>query len=110
MIDISDGLSSDLMHLSDSSNLGFKIFEEKLPISNDVMTTAKELEIDYLSSVLNGGEEYELLFSLSPEDFKKIENESLIPIGFFTKNSNKILVNNDGNEDELKSFGWKHFS
>ena len=110
MIDISDGLSSDLMHLSDSSNLGFKIFEEKLPISNDVMTTAIELEIDYLSSVLNGGEEYELLFSLSPEDFKKIENESLIPIGFFTNNSKKILVSSDGSEDELKSFGWKHFS
>ena len=50
------------------------------------------------------------MFSLSPEDFKKIENESLTPIGFFTNNSKKIIVSNDGSEDELKSFGWKHFS
>ena len=50
------------------------------------------------------------MFSLSPEDFKKIENESLIPIGFFTNDRKKILVSSDGNEDELKSFGWKHFS
>tara|TARA_Y100000768_G_scaffold223317_1_gene168502 strand:- start:710 stop:1726 length:1017 start_codon:yes stop_codon:yes gene_type:complete len=112
MVDISDGISSDLGHISQSSNLGFKVFEEKLPISKEVRKVSEELNTDYLSSALNGGEEYELLFSMSPENFKKIDKKesNISPIGFFTNNKDKTIVCRDGREDELKSFGWKHFN
>tara|TARA_Y200000002_G_C22672579_1_gene660703 strand:- start:1580 stop:2596 length:1017 start_codon:yes stop_codon:yes gene_type:complete len=111
MIDVSDGISSDLVHISQSSNLGFKVFEDKLPISKEVKKISKELNINYISSALNGGEEYEILFSLSPEDFNKIDKKvsDISPIGFFTNNKDKTIVCRDGREDELKSYGWKHF-
>ena len=111
MIDVSDGISSDLVHISQSSNLGFKVFEDKLPISKEVKKISKELNLDYISSALNGGEEYEILFSLSPEDFNKIDKKvsDISPIGFFTNNKDKTIVGRDGSEDELKSYGWKHF-
>ncbi len=112
MIDVSDGISSDLVHISKSSNLGFKIFEEKLPISKEVKKISEELKLDYLSSALNGGEEYEILFSMSPENFEKIDKKesNISPIGFFTNNKDKTIVFEDGREDKLKSFGWKHFN
>ena len=111
MIDISDGLSSELFHLSNSSNLGFKIFEEKLPINKDIISTSKELKINYLDAVLNGGEEYELLFSLPISTFEKLKLDGIeiTPLGHFTKNNKKILVLKNGKEVNMDSKGWDHF-
>jgi thiamine-monophosphate kinase len=111
MIDISDGLSSELFHIANSSKLGFKIFEEKLPIHKDVIATSKELNVEFLDSVLNGGEEYELLFSLPINSFEKlkIENIDITPLGHFTQNKKKILVLNNGKEINMEAEGWNHF-
>lgn len=111
MIDISDGLSSELFHLANSSKLGFKIFEEKLPIYKDVISTSNELKIKYLDSVLKGGEEYELLFSLPISSFEKLklENIDITPLGHFTENKKKILVLKNGQEINMESEGWNHF-
>ncbi len=111
MIDISDGLSSDLLHISNSSDLGFKIFEEKLPIELDTYSVSRELNIDYLEAVLNGGEEYELLFSIPVDKFDSLnlDNIDITPIGHFTKNKKRSIVQKNGKEIELNSKGWKHF-
>ena len=105
MIDISDGLSSELFHLSNSSNLGFKIFEEKLPIHKDIISTSKELKINYLDAVLNGGEEYELLFSLPISTFEKLKLDGIeiTPLGHFTESNKKILVLKNGKEINMDS-------
>ena len=78
MIDISDGLSSELFHLSIKSKLGFKIFEDKLPVDENCYKISNEFKMDMVSCALNGGEEYELLFSLNPSDYEKIKKEKLI--------------------------------
>ena len=111
MIDISDGLSSELIHLSKSSDLGFKVFEDKIPIRKGLSKVSKEFDIDELSSALNGGEEYELLFSVTSKIFEKIKdkNSDITPIGFFTRSKKKILVLDNGNEINIKSNGWNHF-
>ena len=111
MIDISDGLSSELLHLTRNSEFGFKIFEDKLPIDNSCDKISKEFKMDKVSCALNGGEEYELLFSLNPLDYEKIKNRNIdiSPIGFFTKIKKKVLVLNDENEIDLNSDGWSHF-
>tara|TARA_B100000287_G_scaffold168849_1_gene159341 strand:- start:7734 stop:8756 length:1023 start_codon:yes stop_codon:yes gene_type:complete len=111
MIDISDGLSSELLHISNSSNLGFKIFEEKLPIESDIYSLSKELNIDYKEAVLNGGEEYELLFSISLDKFENLDLDKIdiTPIGHFTKNKKRIFVQKDGKNIDLNTKGWIHF-
>jgi len=111
MIDISDGLSSELFHISNSSNLGFKIFEEKLPISDEVISTSEELNIKYLDAALNGGEEYELLFSLPISVYEKLKLDGIeiTPLGHFTESNKKVLVLKDGKEINMESKGWNHF-
>ena len=112
MIDISDGLASEILHLSEASNLGVKIFEEKLPILEETKLVAKEFDLNFLNCALNGGEEYELLFSIIPNEYELIKknNIDIKPIGYFTKDKSKKIVLSNDKEDELKSFGWKHFN
>ena len=112
MIDISDGLASEILHLSEASNLGVKIFEEKLPILEETKLVAKEFDLNFSNCALNGGEEYELLFSISPNEYELIKknNIDIKPIGYFTKDKSKKIVLSNNKEDELKSFGWKHFN
>ncbi len=111
MIDISDGLSSELLHISNSSDLGFKIFEEKLPIESEIYSLSKELNIDYMEAVLSGGEEYELLFSMPLDKFENLNLDKIdiTPIGHFTKNKKRILVQKDGKNIDLNTKGWIHF-
>ena len=111
MIDISDGLASEILHLSEASNLGATIFEEKLPILEETKLVAKEFDLNFSNCALNGGEEYELLFSITPNEYELIKknNIDIKPIGYFTKDKSKKIVLSNGKEDELKSFGWKHF-
>ena len=112
MIDISDGLASEILHLSEASNLGAKIFEEKLPILEETKLVAKEFDLNFSNCALNGGEEYELLFSITPNEYELIKknNIDIKPIGYFTKDKSKKIVLLNDKEDELKFFGWKHFN
>lgn len=112
MIDISDGLASELFHLCDQSEVGVHIFDEKLPIDTKVSTTALDFNLSPTTCVLNGGEDYELLFSIKQSDFDKIKgNPNMTVIGHFTgKDSGLYLVDKQGSAIELKAQGWDHFS
>ena len=111
MIDISDGLASDLIHLSVKSNLGVKIYEEKLPILKSTIFTANELNLNPITCALNGGEDYELLFSVNEKDYNILKDNDIdiTSIGYFTSNNKCNLVSKEGEIISLKAQGWKHF-
>lgn len=111
MIDISDGLASDLIHLSVQSNLGVKIYEEKLPILKSTILTANELNLNPTTCALNGGEDYELLFSVNEKDYNMLKDNDIdiTSIGYFTSNKKFNLVSKEGETISLKAQGWKHF-
>lgn len=109
MIDISDGLSSELMHLCTQSNTGCRIYEERLPLDYQTAVMAEELNMNVITCAMNGGEDYELLFTVPLTENDKV---SAIPgvkvIGYMTKPElGKILISRDGAEFELKAQGWK---
>ncbi len=111
MIDISDGLSSELMHLCSQSNKGCKIFQEKIPINKETAQMAQELNIEPIIAGLNGGEDYELLFTVPisiHDNIKEIKNISII--GHITSENEKaLLITPDGTGIELIAQGWKSF-
>lgn len=111
MMDISDGLASELFHICKASNVGVTIYEDKLPIDKQTFDTAVELGLDPITCVLNGGEDYELLFTIDQKDFKKLEKHPDIHfIGHITKaEDGKLLVTKSGTVAQLKAQGWKHF-
>jgi len=111
MIDISDGLASELFHICKQSNAGVQIFEDKLPIDMQTYNTAEEFRIDPTTCVLNGGEDYELLFTISQNDFEKVKNHPDIHfIGYVHSKEKGInLVTKHENIVPLKAQGWKHF-
>ena len=102
MIDISDGLSSEIMHLCKSSDLGCTIYEDKIPMDPQMIRLAEEFGINPITAVLNGGEDYELLFTISLGDYDKIKhNPSLTAIGHMTDSKPIQLITN---VDHSKSF------
>lgn len=111
MIDISDGLASELFHISKNSGVGVRIFEDKIPIDNTAYETAVEFGLDPITCALNGGEDYELLFTIGQTDFEKIKKHQDIHfIGYVhDKKDQNILVTKQGNEVALKAQGWDHF-
>ncbi len=111
MIDISDGLASDVFHLCKQSDLGVAIYEDKLPIDKQTYDTAVEFQLDPITCTLNGGEDYELLFTLKQEDFEKVKNHpDIATIGYMhEKSKGKYLVTKNNNMVELKAQGWTHF-
>ena len=111
MMDISDGLASELFHISRLSQAGVIIYEDKLPIDKQTFDTAVELGLDPITCVLNGGEDYELLFTIKQEDFTKLEKHPDIHfIGHITKEEEgKYLVTKSGTAVTLKAQGWQHF-
>jgi thiamine-monophosphate kinase len=111
MMDISDGLASELLHICKSSNVGVTIYEDKLPIDKQTYDTAIELGLDPITCVLNGGEDYELLFTISQKDFPKVEKHPDIHfIGYINKpDEGKHLVTKSGTTAQIKAQGWKHF-
>jgi len=111
MIDISDGLASDLIHLSIQSKLGVKIYEEKLPILKSTILTANELNLNPTTCALNGGEDYELLFSVNEKDYNTLRDNGIdvTSIGYFTSNEKCTLVSKEDEIISLKAQGWKHF-
>ncbi len=108
MIDISDGLSSEAMHICKSSKAGCRIYLEKLPIDQQTFKIAEEMGIDAIVAALNGGEDYELLFTVPIEFHEKIlALEGVSVIGHITDESTgAFLVTPDGNEIQLKAQGW----
>jgi len=111
MIDISDGLSSEIMHICTQSKKGCKIFQDKLPVNNETIRMAKELNIEPIIPVLNGGEDYELLFTVPLNYHDKIQNiNDITIIGHICKEEeNKLIITNNGTGIELIAQGWKSF-
>ncbi len=110
MMDVSDGLSSELLHLAKASGLGCVVFEDKLPIDPVVLRTCEEFGIHPVTAVLNGGEDYELVFTVALEDYDKIKgNPSITPIGHMTATPGAFLVNLAGEHVPLEAQGWKAF-
>ena len=108
MIDISDGLSSEIMHICSQSNVGCKIYEDKIPLDPQVISTCEEFDIDSTMVALSGGEDYELLFTVSIADFEKIKgNPNLSIVGHINNKAAGLnLVTRAGQELELKAQGW----
>ncbi len=111
MIDISDGLASELLHISKSSGLGLDVFTQELPINNETLNAAMELSLDPITCAINGGEDFELLFTIKQSDYDKIKNHPEITlIGHMTKAGEKSnLVMKSGTAVPLTAQGWKHF-
>ena len=109
MIDISDGLASDLFHLCEKSKLGCQLFEEKIPMDDLTKITAIDFNISPTTCALNGGEDYELLFTVAQIDFEKIAgNPSFTPIGYMTaQEDGKHLIDANGELIPLKAQGWQ---
>ncbi|GAL66390.1 thiamine-phosphate kinase [Jejuia pallidilutea] len=112
MIDISDGLSSEIIHLCTSSKVGCDLYENKIPLDPQVISTCEEFNIDSTTVALNGGEDYELLFTIKQEDFPKIKaNPNLSVIGYITEEAAGLhLVTRADTKIELKAQGWKNFN
>ncbi|MES2773417.1 MAG: thiamine-phosphate kinase [Bacteroidota bacterium] len=110
MMDISDGLSSEILHICKQSNCGAIVHEAKLPVHDDARQYAYKLELDPTMCALNGGEDYELLFTMKQEDYDKITlNEQISVIGYITEASEKAtLITKGGNKHALVAQGWKH--
>ena len=108
MIDISDGLSSEIMHICSQSKVGCKIYEEKIPLDPQVISTCEEFDIDSTMVALSGGEDYELLMTISIGDYEKIKgNPNLTVIGHITEKAQGMnLVTRANQELELKAQGW----
>jgi len=111
MIDISDGLSSEMIHLCSQSGVGCKIFEDKLPIDPSTYELAREFNLDPTTCMLNGGEDYELLFTIKQDDYEKVKNHpDFTVIGHTSDVENSfMLITKSGNEHPLKAQGWKVF-
>ena len=111
MMDISDGLSSELMHICTQSNVGCSVYEDKLPIDYQAAALAEEMNLNIVTCALNGGEDYELLFTCSLDDYEKlIPLEDVYLIGHITKPEHGInLIGRNGEEISLKAQGWNAF-
>jgi thiamine-monophosphate kinase len=110
MMDISDGLSSELLHICKQSNVGCVLYEDKLPLNEDSKAFAYKLELDPTACALSGGEDYELLFTIPQTDYEKVNaNNGLSIIGYITEASEgKNLITRGGNKHALIAQGWNH--
>ena len=112
MIDVSDGLSSELLHICKQSNTGCVLYEDKLPFNDEMKEFAYKLKLDPTACALSGGEEYELLFTVAQADFEKIKaNPAISIIGYITEPTDgKKIVTRAGNTYDLVAQGWNHLS
>jgi thiamine-monophosphate kinase len=109
MIDITDGLASDLLHLCKLSGTGCRIFYSKVPIDYETLKLAEEFNVDPMTPALNGGEDYELLFTIPLGMFEKIKSvNSIKVIGHMTSaDSGRLIVGDDGSEVSISAQGWR---
>lgn len=112
MIDVSDGLVSELFHLSRNSEVGIRIYEDKVPIDHMTFETAVEFKLDPITCALNGGEDYELLFTIRQEDQEKInKHPDIHMIGYVHDRKNeRVMITKQGNTVPLRAQGWDHFT
>lgn len=112
MIDISDGLSSEIIHLCKSSKVGMNLFEDKLPLDPAVISVCEEFNLDSTTILLSGGEDYELLFTVAQKDFEKIKgNPNFSIIGHMTEeNEGMHLITRAGQKVEMEARGWNHLN
>jgi thiamine-monophosphate kinase len=112
MIDVSDGLASDLFHICHQSGVGAALYEDKLPIDTQTYQTAVDFKIDPITCVMNGGEDYELLFTIKQDDFEKLKTHPDIHfIGYIQEKKKGInLVTKSENVVPLRAQGWDHFN
>lgn len=108
MIDISDGLASEIIHIARQSKLGVDLYEDKIPIDPTTFQTARDFDLDPTMCAMNGGEDYELLFTIAQSDYKKIENNPLLSvIGHMTGDENAYrLILKAGNVYQFSAQGW----
>lgn len=111
MIDVSDGLSSEIIHLCKQSNVGCNLYEDKIPLDPQTISTCEEFNISSTTVALSGGEDYELLFTISQEDYTKIKaNPSLTVIGHMTQQSEGMhLITRANTKIPLQARGWNSF-
>ena len=111
MMDVSDGISSEILHICRQSGLGCKIYEEKLPIAEDARKAAFKFGLDATVCALNGGEDYELIFTMSQDDYDKITiNEEISVIGYMTDEEEGCkFLSKGGNTFNITAQGWNAF-
>ncbi|MEO6329571.1 MAG: thiamine-phosphate kinase [Ginsengibacter sp.] len=112
MIDVSDGLSSELLHICKQSNTGCILYEEKIPVNDLARQFAYKLELDPTACALSGGEDYELVFTLSQNDYDKITlNEQISVVGYITDaEQGTVILTKGGNKHKLTAQGWNAFN
>jgi len=108
MIDISDGLSSEILHICKQSKVGCNIYEDKIPLDQQVISTCEEFNMDSTTVALSGGEDYELLFTVSQDDFPKIKgNPNFTVIGHITEEKEgKHLITRGNQKVKIIAQGW----
>lgn len=111
MMDISDGLSSEILHISRQSRLGCRIYEEKIPIAEEMKNAAFKFEIDPTACALSGGEDYELLFTIPQSEYDKLVlNEQISVIGYMTApDEGQKIITKGGNLYDITAQGWNAF-
>ena len=111
MMDISDGLSSELLHLCKQSNLGCRIYEDKIPIHDLARKAAFKFGLDPTVCALNGGEDYELIFTLKQEDYDKVTlNEEIAVVGYMAElEEGSKFLSKGGNTFDIMAQGWNAF-
>jgi thiamine-monophosphate kinase len=111
MMDISDGLSSEILHLCTDSNLGCVLYEEKIPIHDQTRQAAFRFDLDPTACALSGGEDYELLFTLAPDQYEKLVlNEQISVIGYMTEpEKGRKIITKGGNTFDITAQGWNAF-
>lgn len=110
MMDISDGLSSEVLHICKDSNLGAVLYEEKIPVAEEMKKAAFKFEIDPTACALSGGEDYELLFTISQTDYEKLVlNEQISVVGYMTEPEKGVnIITKGGSTYPLTAQGWNH--
>jgi thiamine-monophosphate kinase len=111
MMDISDGLSSEILHICNQSGVGCRLYEEKIPIADEMRNAAYKFEIDPTACALSGGEDYELLFTLAQSEYDKLVlNEQISVIGYMTEaGEGRKIITKGGNLHEIIAQGWNAF-
>ncbi|HLU87764.1 MAG TPA: hypothetical protein VKZ44_08420, partial [Taishania sp.] len=112
MIDISDGLASEILHICKNSKVGCHIYDEKIPIDATTSLAAIDFELDPATCALNGGEDYELLFTIKQEDYDKIKgNPHMTVIGHITNEQDGCyFIDKNGSAITLRAQGWNHLN
>ena len=110
MIDVSDGLSSELLHICTQSKMGCRIYEDRIPIDYQTAVTAEEMNLNVVTAAMNGGEDYELLFTVPLDKHEEVSNiEGVSVIGHITSEKlGRAMITRDGSEIELRAQGWNH--